>query len=116
MGNKHTSMKLGFLALVITFALAVTMVLIGTRIRHRRRRRRHVRNRGHMVGDGYHSGWTAAVSVAPHLCSWWSPSRLLTGGIAPALGNVYQGTSTRRVPTHAFASRFWDFSLMPKAS
>ena len=109
MGNKHTSMKLGLLALVITVALAATMVLIGTQ---------SVTAEGGAVAPEIEGTWLATVTIPdgpppfPSLVTYARGGALTVtdSSVAPTLGNVYQGTWTK-TGSHKFAFTFLGFQF-----
>lgn len=97
MGNKRTLMKLGLLALVITFALGATMVLIGAQ---------SVAAEGGAVAPEIEGTWLATITIPdgpppfPSLVSYARGGALTVtdSSVAPALGNVYQGTWAKTGP------------------
>lgn len=109
MGNKHTSMKLGLLALVITFALAATMVLIGSQ---------SVTAGGTASAPEIEGTWLATVTIPdgpppfPSLLTYARGGALTVtdSSVAPALGNVYQGTWTK-TGSRKFAFTFLGFQF-----
>jgi hypothetical protein len=109
MNNKHTLVKLGLLALVVTIGLAATIALIGTQ---------SVTAEGGAVAPEIEGTWLATITVAipdgpppfPSLLTYARGGGLTVtdGGVAPALGNVYQGTWAKTGP-HEFAFTFVGF-------
>jgi hypothetical protein len=107
MNDKHASMKLGLLALVVIVALAATMALIGAQ---------SVTAEGGAVAPEIEGTWLATVTIPdgpppfPSLVTY-ARGRALTvtdSSVAPAAGNVYQGTWTKTGP-HEFAFTFLGF-------
>jgi hypothetical protein len=107
--SKHTSMKLGLLALVITIALAATVALIGVQ---------SVTAEGGAVAPEIEGTWLATITIQDGPPSFPSLVTYARGGaltvtdssIAPALGNAYQGTWTKTGP-HEFAFTFLGFQF-----
>ena len=109
MNSKHTSMKLGLLALVITIALAATVALIGTQ---------SVTAEGGAVAPEIEGTWLATITIPdgpppfPSLVTYARGGALAVtdSSIAPGLGNVYQGTWTKTGP-HEFTFTFLGFQF-----
>ena len=97
MNYKHTLMKRGLLALVVTIGLAATIALIGCQ---------SVTAEGAAVASEIEGTWLATVTIPdgpppfPSLVTYARGGALTVtdSSVAPALGNVYQGTWTKTGP------------------
>ena len=104
----HKSMKFGLLALVVTIALAATMVLIGSQ---------PAAGEGGTVAPELEGTWLATISIESGgpppfegLNTYARGGALIVtdGGVPPASGYVYQGSWTKTGPGQ-FSSAFLGF-------
>ena len=107
MNRKFLSVKVGALVLVITIALAATVALIGAQ---------SAIAEGGAVAPEIEGTWLVTITIQdgpppfPSLVTYARGGALTVtdSSVAPALGNLYQGTWTKTGP-HGFAFTFLGF-------